>query len=636
MAQFADRRRSVISIHVQTLILGSKPVNVVNFSQFQAIPSYLSCIDLASMVSRHGQCLILCLAGAAAVRTGLHDAHATTGEDPERVDFGPGEKPVKKYLQIFDRNGGADGGVYVTNAVPDNENASYSESKSGILAAIQGEGEKPTKIGARTTRQWVERVWARQIHSNKPYHLSFARSSYMSESEYHRFLLMRLAIVTVATFLSLLVAICLFPCFVVGLCCKFALSSETEESENTEPPQQPKSDEVPATDNGRPIPRLKQSWFTYIVRAKITQVSLVLFSMSQLLNASIEIYQMKQSVMEEPVFAMLDIGIPVAQLALCVSVVMGVRAAKTCQIVAEGATAPEDLLDTMHTELRWSVLLPFVPQAFIQVLISGFMTCLFVSSFLRFMCEFFESCHGMWMVYDFNMDKVWGVMHMFGIFRFWQLLDIVCHQTLFQLMLLFMLDAYIAARVVTSHVNVISNRLKGPLNFEQLKEVHISCVQLVKGPLKDLSVISQPTFAIALLNWLYAFLVAFQTLLYGGSVCHLVAILVSHIPIGLSCLLLPATVSDACTQVTRHLNEQRSDPNQDDVHRQVNVTEKFINGVNDGQGLGFVLYGTGMVVNKRAIFTGAAKIVGIASIVIPAASEFCSQQRTSHALLFGK
>lgn len=117
---------------------------------------------------------------------------------------------------------------------------------------------------------------------------------------------------------------------------------------------------------------------------------------------------------------------------------------------------------------------------------------------------------------------------------------------------------------------------------------------------------------------------------------HLVATLVSHIPIGLSCLLLPATVSDACAQVTRHLNEQRANPNQDDVQRQIDVTERFINGVNDGQGLGFVLYGTGMVVNKRAIFTGAAKVAGIASIVLPAASELFTQQRASHELLFGK
>ena len=599
------------------------------------------------MVSWHGQCLILCLAGAASVRTGLHDAHASSGEDPERVNFSAGEKPVKKYLEIFDRNGGGvQNGVWVKNAVPDNENASYSESKSGRLVAIQGEGEKPTKISARTTRQWVERAWARQIRSNKPYHLKIESSDPFrvvragDVSEYCRSILTRLAPVTVATFLSLLVtAIFLFPCFLVGLGGKFALSSETEGSENTESPQQPKSDEV-LTDSWRPIPRLKQSWFTYIVGAKIAQVSLVLFLISQLLNASIEIYQMKQLVLEEPVFGMLDIGIPVAQLALCVSVVMGIRAAKTCQIFAEGATAPEDLVDTMHKELRWSVLLPFVPQAFIQVFISGFMTLfmifMFVHFYVEFMCDFVGVCHGESMLMMIHGDWIRSGFHMLGIFRIWQLLDVVCHQTLFPLMLLFMLDAYIAARVVTSHVNVISNRLKDPLSLEQLKEVHMSCVQLVKGPLAHLSVISQPTFAIAFLNWLYAFLVAFKTLLYGGSMSYLVATLVSHIPIGLSCLLLPATVSDACTQVTRHLNEQRANPNQDDVHRQIDVTERFINGVNDGQGLGFVLYGTGMVVNKRAIFTGAAKIAGIASIVLPAASELCTQQRTSHELLFGK
>ena len=590
------------------------------------------------MVSWHGQCLILCLAGAASLRTGLHDADATTGEHPERVNFGPGEKP-KKSLIIFDAAidgvmGPSTNGVWVDNVVPDNENASNSEPKSGILVAMQGEGG-PIKFGARTTRQWVERAWARQIRSNKSYHLSIESPDDflpVLQSGHNRFVLIRFATVTVTTFLYLLVAIFLFR-FVVCLAGKFALSSETEGSENTESPEQEKSEHVPATDSSRPIPRLKQSWFTYIVGARATKVSLLMFSMSELLHAAFEMYyQMKSLVMEEPVVGMLDIGIPLTQLALIVSVVMGIRAAKACQIFAEGATAPEDLLDTMHSELRSSILPPLVPQAYIQFFTSSFMTCLFA----RFFCDDFttdECQNSSWLM---SPDLIWHFARMLGLSRIWQLLDLVCHQTLFQLMLLFMVDAFIAARVVTSHVNVISNRLKDPLSLEQLKEIHISCVQLVKGPLAHLSVISQPTFAIAFLNWLYAFLVAFKTLLYGGSMSYLVATLVSHIPIGLSCLLLPATVSDACTQVTQHLNEQRANPDQNDVHRQIDVTEKFINGVNDGQGLGFVLYGTGMVVNKRAIFTGAAKVAGIASIVLPAASALFTQQRASHELLFGK
>ena len=567
------------------------------------------------------------------MRTGLHDAHASSSEHPETVDFGPGEKPVKKHLgmyniDMYDGNGG----VWVNHAVPDNENASYSESQSGILVAIQGDGEKPTKIGGRTTREWVERAWARQIHSNKSYHLIFDNSTSMGFGSRVLFLF-EFTTGTVLALLGLFVAICLFPCFVVRLFGKLALSSETEESENTESPEQEKSEHVPATDSRSPIPRLKQSWFTYIVGARVTKVSLVVFSMSELLHAAFQIFQTKRLVMEEPVFGMLDIGIPVAQLALCLSVVMGIRAATTCQIFAEGATAPEDLVDTMHRDLRWSVLLPFVPQAFTQASIS----CLAISAV-------FWQFSGRGRYYCGQIDIIAAVAEAIPLVGWARdiigqdhFVAIVCHQTLlFHLMLLFMLDAYIAARVVTSHVNVISNRLKDPLSLEQLKEVHISCVQLVKGPLTDLAVISQPTFAIAFLNWLYAFLVAFQTLLYGGSMSHLVAILVSHIPIGLSCLLLPATVSDACTQVTRHLNEQRANPDQDDVHRQIDVTERFINGVNDGQGLGFVLYGTGMVVNKRAIFTGAAKVAGIASIVLPAASELFTQQRASHELLFGK
>ena len=560
------------------------------------------------------------------MRTGLHDAHASSSENPETVYFGPGEKP-KKYLQMVDDG---ENGVWVGSVKPDNENESYSESKSGRLVAIQGDGEKPTKIGARTTRQWVERAWARQIRSNKPYHLSIDKSDH--SMGWGKFALELLLCITgiFVVLLGLFVAIFLFPCFVVRLFGKLALSIETEESENTESPEQEKSEHLPATDSSRPIPRLKQSWFAYIVGARVTKVSLVVFFMIELLQASFEIYQMKRLVMEEPIFGMLDIGIPGSRLALCVSVVMGIRAAKACQILAEGATAPEDLVDTMHRELRWSVLLPFVPLALIQAIISG----MAISGFV-YVCGLSLGQAHLLHSLAFGPELVGLALDILG--RHYFSVGVVCHQTLlFHLMLLFMLDAYIAARVVTSHVNVISNRLKDPLSFEELKEVHFSCVQLVKGPLTDLAVISQPTFAIAFLNWLYAFLVAFQALLYGDSMSHLFAILFCHIPIGLSCLLLPATVSDACTQVTRHLNEQRANPNQDDVQRQIDVTEKFINGVNDGQGLGFVLYGTGMVVNKRAIFTGAAKVAGIASIVLPAASELFTQQRTSHELLFGK
>jgi len=228
------------------------------------------------------------------------------------------------------------------------------------------------------------------------------------------------------------------------------------------------------------------------------------------------------------------------------------------------------------------------------------------------------------------------------------------HGLLYLLFFKFMLDAALLARVVRAHVEALTGKIhevyqqeekelrddkKNPINEKHMRMVHLLIVKLATQVLPCLTTISGPTFGFAACNWAWAFVRIFHHLIAAtesemscGLALAIGQVLAIHLPLGLLCLLPLATVSDACDHLQEQINKLRavSDPEDD---KYIRLTEAYMQGANRGQGLGYELYGTGMVVNKRVLLALFAKIAGFASLFLSVTYEFFKLQRRYQTFL---
>ena len=210
-------------------------------------------------------------------------------------------------------------------------------------------------------------------------------------------------------------------------------------------------------------------------------------------------------------------------------------------------------------------------------------------------------------------------------------------------------EACVITRVAQAHVDSVANTFVSPTSAKQLQESRKACARLETDVLFKLKGITFPLVGIAFLSWSYAFAVMLEVLLSPPSVIFghahsrvaiaesgmkFVAIVVCfcQMPIGLACLLLPASVSDAFDELSQKLNSLRADAD-DDAQKQIFITEAFLQQSNRGRGLGFMLPGTGMVVNKRMIHMLCAQILGFSSIALSFINRLYQMQKESEEVL---
>eukprot|EP00438_Fugacium_kawagutii_P030978 Skav203554 [mRNA] locus=scaffold3576:84965:86923:+ [translate_table: standard] len=556
------------------------------------------------------------------------------GTTKEKLTFSPGQPPKGfRISQMVDLHPG----VIIEGAT------NGSKYVYGRLTSVEENGKSTPVTGG--TKQSITKKWAALIKASKKdkanYTITVDLNYHTKDSATWASVLLGI----VPAFLSLLVSTCLCPCFVWRLCSKSVLSVDSEpssqgsepESDSQESAQQesqpeaspPKDTETTNTIQAmaaiHAVPHLKPSWLTTVLDARVTQLSMILFSFSLLIRQCTGLFHVKDLVLQDPITAVLELSFPALKVALCLSAVVGMKAAARCKLIQQGSTAPEDLLETMHKELRWFVLLPFLPKLMMFLLPPA----LFIIPDDAILGFFAGS------TYSYGFSEV-------------DIMDILCHHVLLPLMTLrFMLEAFIAARVAVSYVHAASKPLKDfpqdesqqETKKELMRQVHSSCVQLGTRTLPHLSIISAPTFSIVVLNWIFAFDVMFEALLSGASNIWfarllIAVVMIGHLPIGLACLLLPARVSDACTRLLRLLNKIRENPDAENLRDQIRMTELYVNALNNGQGIGFMLYPTNIIVSNRFIVEMTLKIAGLASIALPMLSKIFQAQRDSEAMLF--
>ncbi|CAE7220912.1 PARP10 [Symbiodinium sp. CCMP2592] len=183
----------------------------------------------------------------------------------------------------------------------------------------------------------------------------------------------------------------------------------------------------------------------------------------------------------------------------------------------------------------------------------------------------------------------------------------------------FMLDASLQARMVRLHVEAALDKVlsvhkqtgteatpshEGRIDTQKMKTLHAYIVKLVIDVLPCLATIGMPAAVFVVCSWVSYVLFALK--LFSGSAISqmeygtIQAILVEAVAFELpavACLFPLTAVSDACDELRIRLNTLRAVSGADD-DKHIRMTEVYMQQENNGQGMGFVMYGTGMVVNK--------------------------------------
>jgi len=199
----------------------------------------------------------------------------------------------------------------------------------------------------------------------------------------------------------------------------------------------------------------------------------------------------------------------------------------------------------------------------------------------------------------------------------------------------FLINSHILARIVEEHVRAVTKKIddihcvekeKKGEGLEQLqlkvKEIHHACIRLPVDILPSLDCMVLPTLGFAACSWGWALMsVVMFVSGNGGDIKNEMDVplviagtwmVLIFLPLGVLCLLPPASVSDAFDQLLDSLNRLRAlEGMKDDV--QVRLTESFIKESNRGQGLGFVFFGT--VIHTRFIKALFLKIAASASLL---------------------
>jgi len=201
----------------------------------------------------------------------------------------------------------------------------------------------------------------------------------------------------------------------------------------------------------------------------------------------------------------------------------------------------------------------------------------------------------------------------------------------------FMLDVSLQARMVEVHVEAALDKVlsvhkqtgteaapshEGRIDTQKMTRLHAYIVKLVIDVLPCLATIGMPAAVYVMCSLVRYVLLALRV--FSGSAISQMewwktaVILVNAIAFELpavACLFPLTAVSDACDELRIRLNTLRAVSGADD-DKHIRMTEVYMQQENNGQGIGFVMYGTGAVVNKRMLTSMMVKILAGSSVAL--------------------
>jgi len=472
----------------------------------------------------------------------------------------------------------------------------------------------------------VNGLWVEAMNSEKKYTVTF---DYEIPELEHRHLLYFGAFPAI---LAILVTLCGLPCFLYRIWTEKALAD-------------PRPADMQVDQGLEEAPKLEPCYLAKVIDHSVTRYTLMIFFLYSLVE---RIRISSEFMLAQPMVASLDIADAALILGMSIVLEFGRRATQQNPLIVDPEEPDVKDKPPMSMSERLLKRLPKFYQekakyarceaGLAEVMKSELKFRMYFCLPTVLMC-FFVVAKGIVIIIAGASTGVMAVV-----------CSDLCYFGLLRISILkFMLDSYIVSSVARSSVDTavaklerLMEKLCGDASLkadeaaqetsretvkkaveETITEVHLCTVDLAERVLPALQKIGASALGFAVVSWIYSFQWLFSFIATDLDsirthplkfVCEILGIMLTSLPLGLMCLIPPASVSDACDNLLKAINKLRSFETLDDLS--LRKIESFIKESNGGQGLGFVLWGTGTVVNRKLLFSAFLKIFALASVFV--------------------
>ena len=370
-----------------------------------------------------------------------------------------------------------------------------------------------------------------------------------------------------------LFACCLLPCFLCRQCGICGCASIL-----TAVPDSPK--EEGQGESNSAAPRLDRSWFVRLTDSRLLQATfLVLSGAAAAIVIDIGFNRRGDLFAGRPLFSAAFLAFTCSWLFQSIVVMWGIEAVKHVALVAEGTDCYVDP-NALASELR-GLAFAFAPKLLPTIMFGiGLVCCLplAVVVFVHVTVTHFERVK-YYGYYNFIVVELALRVGMPGAI-------VACECVLTAMTCRFMLEAFLVASTAKALVKAVhddlSKQTMDSVSPDHLKKVHIACVHVVNHVLPELAKISKPTLGLMALKAIWAcssvvpvvFILAHHNdngdaYFFKMFMILVVCYILSDLILGLLCLLLPASVSDACADLVKEMNDLRGRPFKTDCEAEV-------------------------------------------------------------------
>ena len=363
-----------------------------------------------------------------------------------------------------------------------------------------------------------------------------------------------------------LFACCLLPCFLCRQCGICGCASIL-----TAVPHSPK--EEGQGESNSAAPRLDRSWFVRLTDSRLLQATfLVLSGAVAAIVIEIGFNRLRDLFFGRPLFSAAFLAFTCSWLFQSIVVMWGIKTVKHVALVAEGTDCYVDP-NALASELR-GLAFAFAPKLLPTIMFGIGLVCGLPLAMVDFVLHF-TYLNSYYKLVDRLADQV----GMPGAI-------VACECVLTAMTCRFMLEAFLVASTAKALVKAVhddlSKQTMDSVSPDHLKKVHIACVHVVNHVLPELAKISKPTLGLMALKAIWAcssvvpvvFILAHHNdngdaYFFKMFIILVVCYILSDLILGLLCLLLPASVSDACAGLVKEMNDLRGRPFKKDCEAEV-------------------------------------------------------------------
>ena len=323
------------------------------------------------------------------------------------------------------------------------------------------------------------------------------------------------------------------------------------------------------SDSDSAAPRLDRSLFVRLTDSRLVQAAFLVLSCAvAVATVSFGLHRdgLGTVFTGRPLFSAAFVAFACGWLFQSIVVLWGIKAAKHVVLAPEGTECPMDP-NALANELR-GLAFAFAPKLLPTMLFGMGLVCLLPLAVVSWLHSFY-----------INPMDIQGSINLIALFVGMPGAMVACECVLTAMTCRFILEAFLVASTAKSLVKVVHDELKGTsepkeamnsVELDHLKRVHVACGRLAYDDLPKLRKMSKPILGLVAFKTICAccsvvpvvFILALDEGMISYKMLVVVAVLyiLSDLLLGLLCLMLPASVSDACADLVKELNVLRVRP----------------------------------------------------------------------------